>query len=153
MATDVFTQILKDHNCIKGLYRLFQGETDPKNREKFADGIIREATIHTYTEEIVVYRAYEKYMPDGKKYAQDSLKDHEFIRKMLVKLDASRVTDPEYAEMMDLTMKEFEKHVKEEEEEILPRLKRYLNDQLVDELGKEYARIKPTVPQKPKMHD
>ncbi|CAG8540656.1 581_t:CDS:2 [Ambispora gerdemannii] len=153
MAIDVFTQILKDHDSIEDLYRLFQGETDPKNREKIGNDIIREATVHTYTEEIVVYRAYQEYMPDGKKYAQDSLKEHEDIRKMLAKLEFLKVTDPEYAEMMDLAMKEFVKHVKEEEEEILPRLKRYLNDELVDDLGEEYARIKPTVPQKPKIHD
>ncbi|KAG9306786.1 hypothetical protein G9A89_005686 [Geosiphon pyriformis] len=146
MAKDLITEIMQDHQAIKDLYGLFLGEINPDPRQGIAEKIICEANTHTFAEEIVVYPAYEQYIPDnGTRFANDSRDEHEQLKKLLYELYHKRVTDEDYYKKMAYAMEAFGNHMKEEEEVILPIFKKYVTTEILKELGRRFLDSRRTV--------
>ncbi|CAG8438457.1 1594_t:CDS:2 [Diversispora eburnea] len=146
MAKDVISEIIEDHKIIKNLWQRFEGETNNRESQKIANTIIREIAIHSHCEEIHVYPLLENHLPNGKEVADHNREEHLQIKNDLAKLDGMNVVDSGYKNLFDKVMKEFEKHVEEEENDIYPKFKESISTDLLNELGENPH---PSAPDKP----
>ncbi|KAG9307458.1 hypothetical protein G9A89_017288 [Geosiphon pyriformis] len=149
MSQDVFSQLKEDHQIVRDLYQRYLKESSDEERQKIANTIIREVSVHSTTEEIVLYPAFEEALPDGKQFADHSRKEHLDIKKNLYDLDGMKVTDSGYKEKLGATMEEFDKHAKEEEEEKFPQFRKAVSEEKLQELGKKWINTRPLVPTRP----
>ncbi|CAG8656580.1 12124_t:CDS:2, partial [Ambispora leptoticha] len=94
--------------------------------------------VHAAVEEMVFYPAIGKYLNDGQDLVDHTRHDHEVVKTALDKLDCIAVIDPEYEEKLRKAMKNLFEHVREEEEEILPKFKKVVSGKILEELGKKF---------------
>ncbi|KAG9306787.1 hypothetical protein G9A89_005687 [Geosiphon pyriformis] len=153
MSQDVISEIFKDHQLARTLYQGFKAETDAASRQKIANNIIREVKVHAVAEETVVYPAFEKYLPDGKKIAEESRHEHEEIKNDMAELEGKSVTDSDFEEKLNKAMEELIEHIKVEEEDILPRFKNHAPKEVLNKLREEYLEKKKQIPTKPQPDD
>ncbi|CAG8596303.1 10615_t:CDS:2 [Ambispora gerdemannii] len=149
MSKDVFTQVKEDHSIIKQLYEQFKNEKDEHERQKIANTIVREVSIHSATEEIVLYPAFEQFMENGKSFADHARKEHLGIKNIMYELDGMKTSDAGYVPKLDSAMEEFIKHSKEEEEENIPKLQNRISQEQIQELGQNWHNTRPMVPTHP----
>ncbi|CAG8503097.1 2615_t:CDS:2 [Ambispora leptoticha] len=149
MSKDVFAQVKEDHSVVKQLYERFKNENDEHERQKIANTIIREVSIHSATEEIVLYPAFEEYLPNGREFADHARKEHLDIKNVMYELDKMKVSDAGYVPKLDSAMEEFIHHAREEEEDNIPKLQNYLSQEKIQALGKSWHNTRPVVPTRP----
>jgi len=141
--------IIRDHQSAKDLVRRFHDEKDTHERQKIANQLIREMAVHNHTEELVFYPALEDHLPDGKRKADHSREEHLQMKVLLAQLDGKPVTDPDFSQLLGRVVKEFEKHAKEEEEDIIPSLLAKVSKDEWINLANQFSKTKPLVPTHP----
>ncbi|CAG8480134.1 6306_t:CDS:2 [Cetraspora pellucida] len=146
MPKDIISEVLEDHNVIKDLNSRFMKEANPTEQQKIANTIIREIAIHSSTEEICAYPLIEKHIQDGKKIADKSREEHLQLKKDLYELDKKKINDEGYKALLEKIIGEFENHIKDEENEIYPKLKASLTDKILMEEGEKYEKTRNTPP-------
>ncbi|CAG8473400.1 2047_t:CDS:2 [Diversispora eburnea] len=143
---DVITCAREDHSIIRHLGERFDKEMDNHEKQKIANTVI--LAIHSHTEEIIVYPEL-KILHDGENLADHSREEHLEIKKDLSKLDEIKVSDIGYNELFKKIMKTFDKHAREEENEIFPGLANEIHENKRKELGRKFIITRSTVPTRP----
>lgn len=135
-----------DHRKVEGLFERYRATSDGK-REIVGD-ITRELSIHMAAEEKEFYPAIRTLISDGESLVRDAVKEHQEAKGLLAelaKLDLGFDMDAKVATLR----KAIEHHVKDEEEEIFPKLAKALGTKRVDELGSRIERAKKSAPTRP----
>lgn len=133
MATDAVSVIMRDHRLMESLFE------DCRTNKAARPGIVAEIKArlkaHSVAEEERVYPAIAKAGPDEQEEVHHGVEEHREAEELLERLEA---TDPESAEF-DTALRNFvaavSHHVEEEENEILPSLKKAVDTTTLDELG------------------
>ena len=82
--------IKTDHENVRQIYKLYQQEPsriycdisliiiclDPREKQKYANELIRQLALHSHAEEIIVYPVFEERLRDGKLKANHSRHEH-----------------------------------------------------------------------------
>lgn len=138
---DIISLILVDHRRILDTFDQYEQESDINRRELIVREAIRELSLHASKEEMTLYESLRQNnsLPNGKEMAEHGWHEHEDAKKLLYELDMKlKPTDVQF----DLTMKQIIKmlrhHIKEEEEEIFPSIKKFWSEQKLIEIGKSY---------------
>ncbi|CAG8805731.1 34267_t:CDS:2, partial [Racocetra persica] len=142
MPKDIVSEALEDHNVIKDLNCRYMKEINPSEQQKIANTIVRELAVHSATEEICAYPLVEKHLPDGKKIADKSREEHLQLKKDLYELDKKKVNEEGYDTLIKKIIEEFEEHIKDEENDIYPKLKASLSDKILIEEGEKYEKTR-----------
>ncbi|KAG9304548.1 hypothetical protein G9A89_020112 [Geosiphon pyriformis] len=152
MAKSLIQNVTEDHLVIKTLYAMFRDEDNTVQRQKIANTIIRELTVHSVTEEIVLYCSVDKYIPDRKMIVGEAREEHFAIQNEIFQLDNMKVTDPNYGEKLDNTIRKFNKHACQEEVNILPKLKETLSVEQMNKLARQWEKDRALVPTRKLCH-
>ena len=86
--------IRQDHEIIRKCHQLYKDCDDSRDKQKYANELIRQIAIHATAEEIIVYPALESRLVRGKEVADQSLHDHLKIKHELYRLDKMNVNQP-----------------------------------------------------------
>lgn len=115
------TRILEaDHRMVEGLFSQIDDAKGDKRAALVA--LLAEAlTTHMKLEEQVVYPAMAPVT--GEKSVEEGNKEHELARKTLADMVALAPDEPGFGAAMDAVKAGIEHHVKEEEDEIFPKLR------------------------------
>ncbi|ORZ37826.1 hypothetical protein BCR44DRAFT_1388174 [Catenaria anguillulae PL171] len=137
-----------DHQSFWDLHDRFRNSgADPYAQQAIAIEIIREVSVHSVAEDIVLYTVIEEQ--EGKEVADDMRQDHLKVRDQLAQLDAMSVSDTGHAVLVERIMQELRAHAYEEEHRDLPMLRAKLGDDKMIELGAKFAGAKNLVPTRP----
>ncbi|RHZ76120.1 hypothetical protein Glove_203g52 [Diversispora epigaea] len=145
---DVITCAKEDHSIIRNLGEKFDKERNNHEKQKIANTFIREIAVHSHTEEMIIYPEF-KILNNGENIADHSREEHREIKKDLSKLDGMKVSDIGYNELFKKIMKTFDKHAREEENEIFPKLANAIHESRRKELGRKFIITRPTVSTRP----
>lgn len=147
---DIIAQVIDDHNTVKSLWSKFQTENNKEEKDKLANQIIYEVSVHSHAEELVLYPAIEKSLQNkGKQLVDESRAEHAEVKKKLYAVDRMKAGDPNLDSQLNDTLTTLEQHIKEEETDILPQFKSATDVSTLQELGKKFERIKAAVPTRP----
>ena len=74
--TTITEVITHDHRELEEYYQTIVNATDADTQERYQNQFTWELARHSIGEELVVYPAFEKYLPNGKEMADKDRKEH-----------------------------------------------------------------------------
>jgi hemerythrin superfamily protein len=147
-AVDLIT---KDHRAVEKLFASFENTESGDRREQILAEIIRELSIHAAMEEAHLYPLVAESIEGGDALVEESEKEHQKVKEILGRLDGKldKALTKVVAEMVARLQRNVEHHVEEEEGELLPRLQEAVAKTRLEELGREMAKAKESMPTRP----
>jgi hemerythrin superfamily protein len=146
---DVVDVLSTDHTEAKALIAEIRATTDPEQRRDLADTLISELVRHSVAEEMFVYPAMQKHLPDGAEAVEHDTKEHKQLETIMKELEGADASAAEFITLIGRLETVLLDHVSDEEDEQFPKLRASIpRDDLVTMAGKVEAakKIAPTRP-------
>jgi hemerythrin superfamily protein len=120
-----------------------------KRRKDLADQATIELVRHSVAEEMHLYPAVRRYLPDGDAIADREIQDHSEAERTMKDLEGCQADDPQFDELMGRLMREIREHVTDEEQNLFPRLRQDASPDDLERLGEKVRSAKKTAPTRP----
>jgi hemerythrin superfamily protein len=146
---DVVDVLTADHRDVTALIDEIRTVRDPMIRRDLTDTAISELVRHAVAEEMYVYPAMSKYLPEGDKAVEHDIEEHQELEQAMKALEGLDVSSPDFDETLGKLAEILADHVQDEETEQFPQLRsRIPREELVELAGKvETAKkLAPTRP-------
>lgn len=140
--------MISDHILVKTIYDKFK-MCSHKEANEWRNQLIYEIVRHSVSEELIIYPIMREKLPDGEKWFQDSIKDHQKVKQLLHEVQSMDPSSTEFRTKVDETMKVLCSHIDEEENEILPLIRKHIPEDKLVSLGNQFMRRKFIVPTRP----
>ncbi len=146
---DIFTMLKTDHKKVKKLFKQTEAKTiTPAKRAKLAQDIFKELTIHMAVEEKTFYpRLREKTENEDPRknklraLVNESKEEHNVAKILKKQLNEMDPADEYFAAKLKVLQENIEHHIEEEEEDLFPKAKKCLKDE-VKEISSEAQKLK-----------
>jgi hemerythrin superfamily protein len=120
---DAIALLKEDHRAVEKLFKDYEGAKGERRKEKLARKICLELTVHTMLEEEIFYPAC------GGKIDEDLLKEayveHDAAKVLIAEIEGgSGQSDDFFDAKVQVLGEEIQHHVKEEEEELFPQVRK-----------------------------
>jgi hemerythrin superfamily protein len=146
---DVVDVLTTDHREATALIAQIWTTTDPEQRRDLTDTLISELVRHSVAEEMHVYPAMKKHLPDGEQAVEHDTEEHKELERTMVELEAADPTQPHFDELMRQLEETLRDHIADEEADQFPELRaRVPRDELV-ELADKVNTAKKLAPTRP----
>jgi hemerythrin superfamily protein len=147
---DLVSVITRDHRAVELIFAELQlGKGTPQHRRDLADHMTTELVRHSVAEEMYLYPAARRSFPDGDQVADHEIAGHAEVERLLKELEGVDATDPRFDDLVGKVIAEVRHHVREEEEDLLPRLQDACSTEELQELGRMVVRAKDSAPTRP----
>jgi hemerythrin superfamily protein len=112
---DVIDLLTTDHHEVIDLLQQIKITTDAEERRDLADTVISELVRHSVAEEMYVYPAMKKYLPDGDEAVDHDVGEHKELEQTMKKLESVDAQSPEFAQVLAQLEDILRDHVSDEE--------------------------------------
>jgi hemerythrin superfamily protein len=148
---DAITLLKEDHKTVEGLFKKFEqaGDRALKTKRQLVDQMIKELTTHAYIEETVFYPAARKAAPDTTDHVLESIEEHHVVVWMLSELATMDPADERFTAKVTVLIENVRHHVKEEEQDWFPQVRKAVGTKDLRQLGEELAAAKSRAPVDP----
>jgi len=146
---DVTEIILEEHRLVDALGDKYKTETNQKEKQGIAHNIIKLLSIHAVCEEAALYPWMRKNLPNGNQLVEHAIKEHQEIKEDLYKLDQMTIDQPGYDAQLMKALKDTQHHVKEEESDLLPSIKKHSSKAELDQMRSDFLSAKTMAPSRP----
>ncbi|GAA5167953.1 MULTISPECIES: hemerythrin domain-containing protein [Amycolatopsis] len=148
--TDLISVITTDHREVEQIFQeLETGEGTPDHRRRLADHVITELVRHSVAEEQLMYPAARRYLDNGDELADHELEEHAEAEQVMKQLENVPADDPRFDQLLGDLMKDIRHHIKDEEEDLLPKLQQACSAEELRELGEKVVKAKKIAPTRP----
>jgi hemerythrin superfamily protein len=138
---NVIELLKKDHENVSGLFKSFESakEADSgRDKEQIVGRICQELTGHAAVEEELFYPAVARQAGEDEK-AEDGVREaheeHALVKQLVGELEEMSASDEQYDAKVKVLKDVVEHHVEEEEGELMPKAKKLLSSEQLEELG------------------
>ncbi|GAQ06345.1 uncharacterized hemerythrin-like protein C869.06c [Aspergillus lentulus] len=138
--------IKKDHRELEEYYNIIVSSGNTDEQIRFQNKFTWELARHAIGEELVVYPALEKYLPNGTATADKDREEHQTIKEKLQKFQDMHPSDASFMPILKSMMVDLEKHIKEEETIDFVKLEDAITPKESESLSKSFGRTKMFVP-------
>lgn len=118
--------LMEDHEYVKKAYRQFQ-KLDPQEDLEEIQSLVKNVCtalkVHTRIEEEIFYSAARRALKD-KDLLEEAAVEHESAKTLIRQLERMKPKDPKYAATFTVLCEYVAHHVKEEEKEMFPKVRR-----------------------------
>ncbi len=121
-APDAIQLLKKDHADVTALFTRFEDASDRDEKVEIAGEICRKLTIHALCEEELLYPAAHETLDDDLVYEAEV--EHQCARDLIARIEDADPDDGNFDAMVKVLCEYVRHHVKEEEGEMFPQLKR-----------------------------
>jgi len=146
---DVVDVLISDHRDVTALIGEVRTVADPMMRRDLIDTAISELVRHAVAEEMYVYPAMRKYLPDGDKAVEHDIEEHKELEQAMKRLEAVDVSDPQFGAALHRLEVVLADHVQDEESEQFPELRRRVPPEELAELAGKVETAKKLAPTRP----
>jgi hemerythrin superfamily protein len=146
---DVVDVLSSDHREFLELIARIQQTREGEERRDLADTLIAELVRHAVAEEMFVYPAMRKHLPDGKEAVEHDTAEHKELEREMKALEDVEPTGTRFDELVAALEATLRDHIEDEEADQFPKLRAHIpSEDLVTMAGKVEAakRIAPTRP-------
>lgn len=151
-SDNVIDLIINDHNEAKELYEKYKKTNEKDNKNKICNELIKKLVQHDEVEQLLVYPLLRENIEGsiGKNHYERSLKEHQEHRNLLYEVKQSNINnDIEFDKKLDDAMESVFDHVKKEENEVLPLLKKNISEDDLKRVGSSFKAHKYTAVTRP----
>ncbi|WP_268221222.1 hemerythrin domain-containing protein [Streptomyces sp. EMB24] len=147
---DVIAELVTDHQEVEELFGKIEAlPAGDAQRKKYADQAVMELVRHSIAEEAYLYPAVRDFLPDGDSVADKEIEDHAEAERTMKDLEAVDADDPEFDRLVGALMTEIRSHVRDEEDNLFPRLRAAASEDELTKLGDKVRQAKKTAPTRP----
>jgi hemerythrin superfamily protein len=146
---DVVDVLTTDHHEVIDLLQQIKVTTNTEERRDMADTVISELVRHSVAEEMYVYPAMRKHLPDGEEAVEHDISEHKEIEKTLKKLERASADDAEFTDLLGQLETILRDHVDDEETEQFPGLRTRVPREELVEIAKKVEAAKKIAPTRP----
>ena len=141
-SPDAIQLLTQDHKEVKALFKqyekLVQAEADDEQKQQLAQKICAMLTAHATAEEEIFYPAAREVLGEDEDLVDEADVEHASAKELIAQLEASSPADDDHYDAKVKVLGEYiEHHVKEEEGEMFPMVKKTELD--LASLGDEIA--------------
>lgn len=122
---DAIAMLENDHAKVKSLFEQFEGLSDRSkaSKKKIADQICMELSIHAEVEERVFYPAVREPVKDDD-LMDEAVVEHASAKELIAQIMEMDPGEDLYDAKVKVLSEQIEHHVKEEEEEMFPKVRK-----------------------------
>ena len=148
---DAIAMLKADHAEVEKLFKRFEslGPRAKKTKADIADRVIVALSQHAAIEEQVLYPTVRERMAEEEELVLEALEEHHVAKWVLSELDRLTPDDERFTAKFTVMAESVRHHVKEEEGELFPKLRKGFTRKELDALGEQLAAAKLTAPTKP----
>jgi hemerythrin superfamily protein len=153
-AQDGIALLREDHRAVKKLFKEFfaTGERAHATRRRIADRIISELSVHSGVEETVLYPRARLAVPRADSEVLEALEEHHIVKATCAELEKMKPADERFAAKMQVLMENVTHHIREEESELFPKLRKAFSRDEMLAMGEDMRAAKAVVPSRPHPH-
>lgn len=148
-TVDVVDILTSDHREATALLVQVRGTSDREVRRDLIDTAISELVRHAVAEEMYVYPAMRKHLPDGDQAVEHDVEEHKELERTMKKLESVDAGSPEFEAALGELEAILADHVQDEENEQFPELRRRIPQAELVELGGKVEAAKKLAPTRP----
>jgi hemerythrin superfamily protein len=136
---DAIALLTADHREVSDMFEQFDqlGDRATTSKEKLKDKICKALIAHTTIEEEIFYPAVRAKIEEGEDMVDEAVVEHAAAKDLIQQLQEMQPDDELYDAKVKVLGEQIEHHVKEEEKEMFPKVKKSGLDLLA--LGQEMA--------------
>ena len=148
---DAITLLKADHAEVEKMFKAYEklGEKAYKTKEKTVAGIIKALSVHAGIEEQVFYPAVRKELPDANSDVLEAIEEHHIVKWVLNELENLSPDAENYDAKVTVLIENVRHHVKEEEGELFPAVRKALGRKHLGEIGDALESAKKLAPTSP----
>ncbi|MEV6952529.1 hemerythrin domain-containing protein [Streptomyces sp. NPDC051183] len=146
---DVIAELTVDHREVDEMFGVIERTTPAHERRTWAERLTIELVRHSVAEEEHLYPAIRERFPDGDLIADKEIADHARVEKLLKDLEGLDAAGPEFDRLLAALRAEVSAHVRDEEQNLFPRLRQACSAEVLHELGDKVRRAKKFAPTRP----
>ena len=148
---DAIALLKADHADVEKLFKRFEelGPRAKKSKADIADKVIAALSQHAAIEELVLYPAARERLPGDDPMVLEALEEHHIVKWVLSELEGMSPEDERFDAKFTVLAESVRHHVKEEEGELFPKLRKGFTRSELDELGAQLATAKKAAPTRP----
>ncbi len=150
-GSDAIQLLTQDHRDVEQLFKTFEGlgAGAHKRRRSVVDKIIAALSRHAAIEEVIFYPRVRADVPSTEDVVLESLEEHHIVKWTLSELEDLPAEDERFTAKVTVLIESVRHHVKEEEQELFPKVRKALGRTALAELGDDLAAAKKTAPAHP----
>ena len=137
---DAVSMLMEDHKKVQKLFRDFEKaheKQDDQTCQEIAERVCTELEVHTTLEEELFYPAAREALGEDEELIDEAEIEHQSAKDLISELRAMGASDQKFAPTFTVLAEYVRHHIKEEEGEMFPRVKKAKLD--LDSLGQEMA--------------
>jgi len=146
---DVVDILSADHQEFLALIQQIKGTIEGEQRRDLADTLISELVRHSVAEEMFVYPAMRKHLPDGAEAVAHDTAEHKELEVTMKKLEAVDSTSSDFRELIDQLETTLRDHVTDEEGEQFPQLRAQIPREDLVQMAAKVEAAKKAAPTRP----
>ncbi len=147
-SDDAVSMLMEDHKKVQKLFRDFEKAHDKQDDaacKEIAEHVCAELEVHTTLEEELFYPAAREALGEDEELVDEAEIEHQSAKDLIAELRAMDAADQKFAPTFTVLAEYVRHHIKEEEGEMFPRVKKAKVD--VASLGQEMAARKTQLTQ------
>jgi hemerythrin superfamily protein len=136
----------KDHRAVETLFKKFERapQKEPRAKRKILDQIIEELSLHATLEEQVFYPAVRAATGEDD-LVLESIEEHDLVKGLLQQLEKMQPEEERFEAKASVLFENVRHHVKEEEGEMFPKVRKALAARELEELGERVREGKEAI--------
>ena len=148
---DAITMLKDDHRTVEALFKRFEkaGDRAFTLKRKIADAVIEELSTHAAVEEELFYPATRATVSGVEDIVLESIEEHHIVKWELSEIQHTDPHDESFDAKVTVLIENVRHHVKEEERDYFPKVRKELGRKALVELGDAMASAKSTAPTRP----
>jgi hemerythrin superfamily protein len=150
--TDVVDILTTDHQEMIELFEQIELAPDAGQRRDLTDTLIAEVMRHAVAEEMFVYPAIEKHVPNGAEEVAHDKQEHDEIVKMMKQIEDVDASEPAFLELVRQLEALLRHHANDEESDQFPQLRAHIPGEKLLDLGEKVQKAKKLAPTRPHPH-
>lgn len=133
---DAVAFLKQDHRTVEDLFKQFEEASDGRTRSSIMRKIAQALMVHTQIEEEIFYPAARQEMGDHD-LLNEAKVEHDSVKRLIADIENMRPSDQLYKAKVTVLKEYVKHHVKEEERELFPEVKKTGLD--LQAMGEELA--------------
>src|SRR5262245_20038823 len=148
---DAITMLKDDHKTVEQLFRRYEKAGDRAYAEKrnIVERFTEALSVHAAIEEQLFYPVVRATVPGTEDMALESLEEHHIVKWVLAELEHMDPGDERFDAKVTVLIENVRHHVREEEQELFPRVRDELGRDALSHLGDAMVEARKTAPTHP----
>ncbi|MGH9095258.1 MAG: hemerythrin domain-containing protein [Acidimicrobiales bacterium] len=148
---DAIAFLTAEHRRVDDLFTQFEqaGPRAHKTKQRLVDSMIEQLSLHAGIEEMVFYPAVRRAQPALEGKVLEALEEHHGAKAFLVELEKLPAQAERFDAKVAVLTEQVRHHVKEEESELFPQVRKAMSKAELDDLAEGLQRARQTAPVRP----